>query len=197
MPPMPSSLSTALKRLCAAALAAQLMVCLSVHAASSQIAPGQCGQPLAQRLTQAALASPAAVQPDGSLYGVQRWTPATRASYLGLQFPGLLSCAYTVSAIFRAACHPIGNLASVSAVDAALSRWPKIAKIDELKPGDVVFWRPRRMGLVRCFNTHWHVGIAISDGSTIDNDWWSGKPEEHAVNRFCSTFAYARRAPSP
>lgn len=186
--------STVRKHLCAAVLAVQIVVSVGANAMSSEMSSAQCGQPLAQRLMQAALASPAPVREDGSLYGVQRWTAATRASYLGLQFPGLLSCAYTVSAIFRAACHPIGNLASVSAVDAALSRWPKVTKIEDLRPGDVVFWRPRHSGLVRCPNTHWHVGIAIGDGRTVDNDWWSGRPEEHSVHRLCSTFAYARRA---
>ncbi|WP_175890824.1 C40 family peptidase [Burkholderia cepacia] len=187
--------STVLKRLCAVGLALLAVVSVGENAVSSEMSSAQCGQQLAQRLTQAALASPDAVQEDGSLYGVQRWTAATRASYLGLQFPGLLSCAYTVSAIFRAACHPIGNLASVSAVDAALSRWPKVTAIKDLKPGDVVFWRPRHTGIVRCPNTHWHVGIAVGDGRTVDNDWWSSKPEVHSVSRLCSTFAYARRAP--
>ncbi len=182
---------------CLGAVASAALIMISVHtpAASNDVLPLQCGQPLALRLTQAALASPAAVQRDGSLYGVQRWNSSTGASYLGLQFPGLLSCAYTVSAIFRTACHPIGNLASVSAVDAALSRWPMVMKIEDLRPGDVVFWRPRHTGIVRCPNTHWHVGIAVGDGRTVDNDWWSGKPEEHSVSRLCSTFAYARRAP--
>lgn len=120
--------STTAKRLGVVALAVSLMVSQGVHAASPDMSPAQCEHPLAQRLMQAALASPAAVQRDGSLYGVQRWTATTRASYFGLQFPGLLSCAYTVSAIFPAACHPIGNLASVSAVDAALSRWPRLRR---------------------------------------------------------------------
>ncbi|MPV71375.1 hypothetical protein [Burkholderia sp. BE17] len=131
---MPGNRSTVVKRLCVAALAAQVLAGGSTYATSSEMSPMQCGQPLAQRLTQAAIASLGAVQQDGSLYGMQRWTVATRASYVGLQFPGLLSCAYTVSAIFRAACHPIGNLASVSAIDTALSRWPKIVKIEDLKP---------------------------------------------------------------
>lgn len=85
--------STARKHLCAVALAAQIVVSVGANAMSREMSSAQCGQPLAQRLIQAALASPAAVQEDGSLYGVQRWTAGTRASYLGLQFPGLLSCA--------------------------------------------------------------------------------------------------------
>ncbi|VWC81379.1 hypothetical protein BLA50215_01267 [Burkholderia lata] len=191
----PGYRASAVMRLCVAALAAQALVSGNTHAMNSEMSSGRCEQPLAQRLTRAALASPDAVLRDGSLYGVQRWTVATRASYLGLEFPGLLSCAYTVSAIFRAACHPIGNLASVSAVDAALSRWPKVTKIEDLQPGDVVFWRPRRTGILRCPNTHWHVGIAVGNGRTVDNDWWSGKPEKHSVSRLCLTFAYARRLP--
>lgn len=192
---MPSCRVSAVMRLCAAALAAQAWVSGSAHAMNNEMSSRQCEPPLAQRLTRAALASPDAVLRDGSLYGVQRWTVATRASYLGLEFPGLLSCAYTVSAIFRAACHPIGNLASVSAVDATLSRWPKVTKIEDLQPGDVVFWRPRRTGMFRCPNTHWHVGIAVGNGRTVDNDWWSGMPEKHSVSRLCLTFAYARRVP--
>lgn len=185
---------TVMKCLGAVAWAAPLLIGANTLAAGSDVLPMRCGQPIALRLTQAALASPAAAQQDCSLYGVQRWNAATSASYLGLQFPGLLSCAYTVSAIFRAACHPIGNLASVSSVDAALSNWSKVKKPQNLQPGDVVFWRPRRTGVLLCPNDHWHVGIAVGDGRTVDNDWWSGKPEEHSVNQLCSAFAYARRA---
>lgn len=58
---MPGSLATAVKRLCAAAWVAQVMVSVGAHAASSEMSPMQCGQPLAQRLTQAALASSDAV----------------------------------------------------------------------------------------------------------------------------------------
>ncbi|WP_157376161.1 hypothetical protein [Burkholderia ubonensis] len=154
-------------------------------------------QPLAYRLADAASAAPSAVKEDGSLYGVQRWNAATGRSYLGLRFPGLLSCAYTVSAILREAGHPIGNRASVSAVDSALSAWPKIRKTEDLKPGDVVFWKPRTsvaLGL-KCPSDHWHVGVAIGDGKTVDNDWWSGKPVTGSIDRLCVAFAYARRAP--
>lgn len=153
--------------------------------------------PLAHRLADAASAAPSAVKEDGSLYGVQRWNAATGRRYLGLRFPGLLSCAYTVSAIFREAGHPIGNRASVSSIDSALSTWPKVRKTEDLKPGDVVFWKPRPSGALglKCPSDHWHVGIAVGDGKTVDNDWWSGKPVRHSIDRLCVTFAYARRVP--
>src|SRR5208337_2243427 len=63
-----------------------------------------CDGPLSERLLKAAVAAPEAAQDDGTLYGMQRWRKPTGRSYLGLKFPGLLSCAYTVSAIFREAC---------------------------------------------------------------------------------------------
>jgi hypothetical protein len=166
-------------------------------AAESGTAPLPCDGPLAQRLVEAALAAPSAAQQDGTLYGVQRWQKPTGRSFLGVHFPGLLSCAYTVSAIFQGACHPIGRLASVRSVDAALADWRKITRRETLKPGDVVFWQPSGGSLLglRCPNDHWHVGILIGAESTIDNDWWSGLPAAGHIERPCMRFAYARRPP--
>src|SRR5512138_2581729 len=89
--------------------------------------PGsRCEGRLSERLTRAAVAAPAAAQDDGTLYGVKRWRKPTGQRYLWLKFPGLLSCAYTVSAIFREACHPIGEIASVKGIEAALTKWRKV-----------------------------------------------------------------------
>jgi hypothetical protein len=85
-----------------------------------------CGPSLRASLVAATQSAPSAVQVDGSPYGMQRWNAWTKRSYVGIAFPGLLSCAYTVSAIFEGACHPIGKIASVSTVDTVLSRWQKI-----------------------------------------------------------------------
>ena len=126
------------------ALSVLLLFLCAGACAESWTPPTQCDRPLPQRLYDAAVAAPGAARDDGMLYGVQRWRGATGSSHLGLKFPGQLSCAYTVSAIFKGACHPIGELASVAKVDAALAKWPKIANARELKPGDVVFWRPVR-----------------------------------------------------
>ncbi|CAE6955899.1 hypothetical protein R75471_06232 [Paraburkholderia domus] len=155
----------------------------------------QCVGPLSLRLADAALNAPRVANSDGTLYGLQRWRPGTNQTYLGVAFPGLLSCAYTVSAIFGAACHPIGALASVRQVDAALSGWKKISNLNELQPGDVIFWRPRKAKIlgVSCPNTHWHVGISVGGDRTVDNDWWSGQPRLNRIARLCSDFAYARR----
>jgi hypothetical protein len=152
-------------------------------------------RPLAQRLADAALQAPASAQPDGSLYGMTRWNAATERTWLGKKFPGLLSCAYTVSAILREAGYPIGALASVRQVDSALSDWSKISDPDALQPGDVVFWKPRRIPVLGnlCGTTHWHVGISTGGNRTVDNDWWSGQPRSNTVGRVCSVFAYARR----
>ncbi|WP_322032680.1 hypothetical protein [Paraburkholderia sp. J76] len=155
-----------------------------------------CEPSLRASLLAAARSSPSAVQDDGSLYGVQRWNTWTRRDILGMSLPGLLSCAYTVSAIFQGACHPIGKLASVSAVDAALSRWQKIDVQADVAPGDVVFWRPRTMPVLhRVCGAHWHVGIATGKNETLDNDWWTGKPAIHGLTRLCVAFAWARRPP--
>jgi hypothetical protein len=153
---------------------------------------------LARRLYDAALTAPAAAKRDGSLYGMQRWHPATKKSYIGLSFPGLLSCAYTVSAIFKEAGHPIGQVATVQGIDAALSHWPKIIDSQRLMPGDVVFWKPRQGKIfgLSCPVGHWHVGISLGGDSTVDNDWWSGLPTQNSLERACATFAYARRAPN-
>jgi hypothetical protein len=160
--------------------------------------PTKCELPLVRRLLEAAEAAPDAVRDDGSLYGVRRWRSPTGRSYFGLRFPGLLSCAYTVSAIFRGACHPIGELASVKAVDAALAGWRKVTKRSELKPGDVVFWKPTG-GTILGFKCpgHWHVGFSVGGDVTIDNDWWSGKPKRGNLDRACTVFAYGRRPPEP
>ncbi len=158
--------------------------------------PTHCDGPLSERLLKAAVAAPEAAEDDGTLYGMQRWRKPTGRSYVGLKFPGLLSCAYTVSAIFREACHPIGEVASVKGIDAALVNWRKIRDARQLSPGDVVFWKPVP-GQVLGFKCpgRWHVGISLGGDSTIDNDWWSGKPKKGSLERACTTFAYARRPP--
>jgi cell wall-associated NlpC family hydrolase len=127
---------------------------------------------------------------------MQRWHSGTGRSYLGLKFPGLLSCAYTVSAIFHAASHPIGRLPSVRKVDRAIADWPKVSDPRLLERGDVVFWRPTGGTIlgIKCPG-HWHVGISLGGDVTVDNDWWSGKPQKNTLDRACVRFAYARRAP--
>jgi hypothetical protein len=142
------------------------------------------------------MAAPGAAGKDGMLYGVQRWRGTTGSSQLGLKFPGLLSCAYTVSAIFRGACHPIGELASVTSIEAALATWQKITDIRELKRGDVVFWKPVH-GKVLGFRCpgHWHVGISLGGELTMDNDWWTGYPKAATLKRSCTVFDHARRPP--
>lgn len=177
---------------------AAMAVTASVHSADVPQPVTQCEQPLARRLVDAAVAAPSSAQQDGSLYGVQRWNAWTRGEYFFISFPGMLSCAYTVSAIFQGACHPIGKLASVSAVGTALSGWEKVTDPRDVKPGDVVFWRPRKTGIAKllCRSTHWHVGVAVADGKVVDNDWRTGKPAERSLTRLCVTFAHARRPPS-
>ncbi len=167
-----------------------LLACQAVHAAVAPVS-------LAHRLADAALEAPSAVQLDGSLYGMPRWNAATQRTYLGMKFPGLLSCAYTVSAILRKAGHPVGALASVRQIDSALSGWPKITDPATLQPGDVIFWKPRRVPVLGsiCGTVHWHVGISTGGTQTIDNDWRSGEPRANNVSRVCSVFAFARRPP--
>jgi hypothetical protein len=179
-----------------------LPLTISLLAASAAVGADSDGRPtrgelpLARRLVEAAEAAPDAARDDGTLYGVQRWRAPTGRGYLGLKFPGLLSCAYTVSAIFRGACHPIGELASVKGVDAALAGWRKVTKRGDLKPGDVVFWKPTG-GTYLGFTCpgHGHVGFFIGGDATIDNDWLSGKPKRGTLDRACTVFAYARRPP--
>jgi cell wall-associated NlpC family hydrolase len=91
---------------------------------------------------------------------------------------------------------PIGEVASVKGIDAALVNWRKIRDARQLSPGDVVFWKPVP-GQVLGFKCpgRWHVGISLGGDSTIDNDWWSGKPKKGSLERACTTFAYARRPP--
>ncbi len=175
-------------------LLALLVLSPAAHAESAS--PTQCSRPLPQRLVEAAAAAPGAALDDGTLYGVQRWRATTGSRHLGMKFPGLYSCAYTISAIFRAACHPIGELASVKSVDTALAKWQKVVNSAELKPGDVVFWKPVS-GTVFGFKCpgHWHVGISLGGDATIDNDWWSGMPKKSSLDRSCTAFAYARRPP--
>lgn len=172
-----------------------LFSCVAVQAAP-WAAPTRCDQPLPQRLYESAMAAPGAAGSDGKLYGMQRWRKATGNSYYGLRFPGLLSCAYTVSAIFQGACQPIGELASVAQVEARLAKWQKISGARELKRGDVVFWRPAP-GKIFGFNCpgHWHVGISLGGELTMDNDWATGYPQVGRLTRACTLFDHARRPP--
>jgi hypothetical protein len=165
-------------------------------AAAADTVPTGCDRPLHQRLYEKAVAAPEAARDDGTLFGMSRWSKTTGKSYLGLKFPGLLSCALTVSAILRAACHPIGRIASVKGVDGKLSAWPKVTDPHALRTGDVVFWRPTAGRILgwKCPG-HWHVGISLGGAATVDNDWWSGKPKRNTLERSCTTFAYARRPP--
>ncbi len=167
-----------------------------VTCAASPPPSSGCHGSLSERLVRAAIAAPQAAQKDGTLYGVRRWRKPTGRSYLGLEFPGLLSCAYTVSAIFREACYPIGDIASVQGIEAALAKWRKIPDVRELQPGDVVFWKPVRQTVLgfKCPG-HWHVGISLGGDLTIDNDWWSGMPKKGDLDRPCKGFAYGRRPP--
>lgn len=173
----------------------QLFLATTVWAAGPST-PIPCELPLAQRLVSAATAAPKAATDDGRLYGMQRWRKPTGRGYWLLHFPGLLSCAYTVSAIFQGACHPIGEIASVKGMDAKLATWKKITVARDLRPGDVVFWKPVR-GTILGFKCpgHWHVGISLGGDATIDNDWWSGKPKQGELDRSCTAFAHARRPP--
>jgi hypothetical protein len=177
-------------------LALCTLLLASVAHAGSATVPARCRGPLGERLLKAALAAPDAARDDGTLYGVRRCRKTTGRSYLWMRFPGLLSCAYTVSAILREACHPIGDIASVKRVAAALAKWRRVADARDLQPGDVVFWKPVR-GKVLGFPCpgRWHVGICVGAGSTVDNDWWSGKPTKNRLERACTAFAYGRRPP--
>ena len=159
--------------------------------------PAHCAGRLSQRLYTSALAAPGAALDDGTLYGMQRWRSGTGYTFLGVDFPGLLSCAYTVSAIFREACHPIGELPSVSRVASILANWRKITQPREIEPGDVVFWKPKP-GKILGFScpSHWHVGISLGGDATVDNDWWSGMPKVSSLSRTCKQFAYALRPPN-
>ena len=134
------------QRLGTAILLGLMLLLILVASALAVAAPEEpsdhCDGPLTQRLLEAAVKAPSAAGNDGTLYGMQRWHPPTSRSILGMKFPGLLSCAYTVSAILRKACHPIGEIAAVKEVDMALKNWAKVTRPEYLKPGDVVFWKP-------------------------------------------------------
>lgn len=181
-------------RLSAPIILAALMLTLFAPGARGQ-ALEPASSALAARVAAAAEGAPAAAKEDGMLYGMQRWHAATQQTLVGLKFPGLLSCAYTVSAILREAGHAIGQQASVAGVDTALSAWPKVTDPQALLPGDVVFWKPRPGSFfgIRCPSTHWHVGIFVGSGDTVDNDWLSGLPARHSLSRACLVFAYGRR----
>jgi hypothetical protein len=177
-------------------LALVMLAGTAARATAGEMPAPSCQGPLAQRLHDAAVAAPAAARDDGTLYGMQRWEPTTGKSFLGVHFPGLLSCAYTVSAILQRACHPIGRRGAVREVAAALSGWRKITDPRDLQAGDVVFWRPVR-GTILGFPCpgHWHVGVSLGGEATIDNDWWTGKPTSGSLDRTCTKFTYARRPP--
>lgn len=174
-----------------------MLLFISSAQADSWRPPTGCDLPLPQRLYESAMAAPAATKRDGMLYGMQRWRKTTGSSQYGFDLPGLLSCAYTISAIFKGACHPIGELPAVAQVEAKLAKWQNITDASALKRGDVVFWRPVPGGKVFGFKCpgHWHVGIALGGELTMDNDWWTGKPRVGQLKRSCTAFDHARRPP--
>ena len=165
-------------------------------AETSHASPAQCAGRLSQRLYASAVAAPGAALDDGTLYGMQRWRSGTGYTFWGIHFPGLLSCAYTVSAILRAACHPIGELSAVSQIASKLATWHKITDRRDIERGDIIFWKPVQ-GKIWGFSCpgHWHVGISLGGDATVDNDWWSGKPRVSTLSRTCTQFTYALRPP--
>jgi hypothetical protein len=155
-----------------------------------------CEGNLADRLYNAAYYAPSRAKSDGTLYGMQRWYPETSRTYAGMTFKGFLSCAYTVSAIFRGACSSsVGTQASVAGVKSRLSGWKKITDPDALEKGDVIFWEPtpdQSVLGVSC-GSNWHVGISLGGRRNVNNDWWSGYPKAESNSRSCGKFSFARR----
>jgi hypothetical protein len=179
------------------AIPAALLVVLPTPATSASL-------PLAERIFQAAIAAPAQTG-EGRLYSYRIWTPSTKKKIGPLTYDGFLSCAIVVSAILKEAGHDIGKQYSVDGIARALHNWPTVKAIEDLRNGDVVFWKASetkaalfwRLGIYPRGQYPQHVGIYVGKDEgkpmTVDNNSSTGKPEKTTLDRMGNVFSFAKR----
>lgn len=126
---------------------------------------------------------------DGKLYG-QSFRDATTNN-------GVLACARVVQIILKKAGVPgfSSSLYSVSQIQSKTRSWKKV-EYDDLQPGDVIFWRKAGQDETCSGGGDCHVGIAVGNGQSFDNNGMWRSPEISGIAyRLRWRFMYGRRMP--
>lgn len=113
----------------------------------------------------------------------------------GLTQNGRLACARVVQIVLKKAGVPGfgGALYSVAQIQRKTRSWKKV-NYDDIQPGDIVFWRKAGQDEVCSGGGDCHVGIAVGNGQSFDNNGIWGKPQISGIGyRMRWRFMYAKR----
>lgn len=110
---------------------------------------------------------------------------------------GVLACARVVQIVLKKAGVPgfSSPLYSVSQIQQKTKGWKKV-DYDDIQPGDIVFWRKAGQDETCSGGGDCHVGIAVGNGQSFDNNGIWRSPEISGISyRMRWRFMYARRMP--
>lgn len=110
---------------------------------------------------------------------------------------GILACARVVQIILKKASVPgfQSPLYSVAQIQHKTKNW-KTVQYDDLQPGDVVFWRKAGHDETCAGGGDCHVGIAVGNGQSFDNNGIWRTPEISGIAyRLRWRFMYGKRMP--
>lgn len=108
---------------------------------------------------------------------------------------GVLACARVVQIILKKSRVPgfSSALYSVSQIQRKTRSWKKVA-YNDIKPGDIVFWRKASHDEICSGGGDCHVGIAVGNGESFDNNGIFKRPQISGISwRLRWRFMYARR----
>ena len=113
----------------------------------------------------------------------------------GLTQNGRLACARVVQIVLKKAGVPGfgGALYSVAQIQGKTRGW-KTVEYDDIEAGDIVFWKKAGHDDKCTGGGDCHVGIAVGNGQSFDNNGIRGKPEISRISyRMRWRFMYAKR----
>ena len=108
---------------------------------------------------------------------------------------GVLACARVVQIVLAKAGVPGFSrpLYAVHQIQSRTRKW-KTVSYDDIEPGDIVFWRKAGQDDKCSGGGDCHVGIAVGNGQSFDNNGIWGKPEISRIGyRLRWRFLYAKR----
>ncbi|TNF01672.1 MAG: hypothetical protein EP326_03905 [Deltaproteobacteria bacterium] len=113
----------------------------------------------------------------------------------GLTQNGRLACARVVQIVLKKAGVPGfgGALYSVAQIQGKTRGW-KTVEYDDIEAGDIVFWKKAGHDDKCTGGGDCHVGIAVGNGQSFDNNGIWGRPEISRISyRMRWRFMYAKR----
>jgi hypothetical protein len=108
---------------------------------------------------------------------------------------GVLACARVVQIVLKKAGVPgfSRSLYGVRQIQSRTKNW-KTVKYEDIQPGDIVFWRKAGQDEICSGGGDCHVGIAVGNGQSFDNNGIWGKPEISGIGyRLRWRYMYAKR----